>query len=109
MRIQLRDEIFGEMLPYIKDDDITDVNWNGSALWVNSLTRGRYMDESVKLDDHFINQFSNRIANLVNQNFNMSSPLLEAETDSLRISILHMKSLQQGNPYRFVKHRQSEG
>ena len=89
MRIQLRDEIFGEMLPYIRDDDVTDVNWNGSALWINSLTRGRYMDESVKLDDHFVEQFSNRIANLVNQNFNMSSPLLEAETDSLRVSIIH--------------------
>ena len=76
MRIQLRDEIFGEMLPYIRDDDVTDVNWNGSALWINSLTRGRYMDESVKLDEHFVEQFSNRIANLVNQNFNMSSPLL---------------------------------
>lgn len=89
MRIQLRDEIFGEMLPYIRDDDVTDVNWNGSALWINSLTRGRYMDESVKLDEHFVEQFSNRIANLVNQNFNMSSPLLEAETDSLRVSIIH--------------------
>ena len=63
MRIQLRDEIFGEMLPYIRDDDVTDVNWNGSALWINSLTRGRYMDESVKLDEHFVEQFSNRIAN----------------------------------------------
>ena len=107
MRIQLRDEIFGEMLPYIRDDDVTDVNWNGSALWINSLTRGRYMDESVKLDDHFVEQFSNRIANLVNQNFNMSSPLLEAETDSLPSSTTRWRRPE--NPYPSVRRRRSEG
>lgn len=89
MKVQLKKEMFGDLLPYIEDDDITDINWNGSALWLNSLSKGRYCDPLVQLDNHFVEQFSNRVANLVNQNFNMMSPLLEAETDVLRVSIIH--------------------
>ena len=89
MKVQLKREMFGDLIPYIEDDDITDINWNGSALWLNSLSKGRYCDPLVQLDEHFVEQFSNRVANLVNQNFNMMSPLLEAETDVLRVSIIH--------------------
>ena len=109
MRIQLRDEIFGEMLPYIRDDDVTDVNWNGSALWINSLTRGRYMDESVKLDEHFVEQFSNRIANLVNQNFNMSPRCLKQRQTRCVCPSFTMRWRRPGSPFPSEKHPRSGG
>ena len=87
MNLSIVDEYFGELLPYIKDDEITDITWNGRELWIDHLEKGRY-PESLKLSDEFIDIFSTRIADLANRNFNASQPLLEAETDDLRISII---------------------
>lgn len=44
--------------------------------------------EDTILSDAFVDIFATRIANLANKNFNASEPLLEAETDELRISII---------------------
>lgn len=88
MNLAIKDEYFGELLPFIKDDLITDITWNGSALWLDHLEKGRYKVKGFELSDNFIDKFSTRLANLVNKNFNASQPLLEAETDNLRISVI---------------------
>jgi len=87
--LKLNDEIFGELLPYIKSDTTTDINWNGMTLWLNDLKKGRYCVEGFVLSDKFVDQFSARLSNLMNAPFNKHAPLLEAETDGLRVSILH--------------------
>lgn len=38
----LMDESFGPLLPYIKDINVTDINYNGSDVWIEDLNRGRY-------------------------------------------------------------------
>lgn len=85
---EIKNENFGPLLPYIKDDNVTDINWNGNELWIDDLTKGRYMSE-IKLTDEFVDQFSIRISNAENDPFNKYTPLLEADTKDLRISILH--------------------
>ncbi|MGN0292770.1 MAG: ATPase, T2SS/T4P/T4SS family [Lachnospiraceae bacterium] len=87
--LYLEDEVFGDLLPFIRDDQITDINYNGSDLWVDHLTGGRYRVAGYQADSGFLNRFSMRIANLMNRSFNQYEPLLEAETDELRISIIH--------------------
>jgi pilus assembly protein CpaF len=87
-KLSLPDRTFGQLLKYILDDNITDINWS-QGLWVNDLNKGRYKINGFCLDDNFIQQFYTRISNLMNVQFNMNNPLLEAETDNLRISILH--------------------
>ncbi len=87
MNLEISKEYFGELIPFIEDDEITDITWNGKDLWIDDLKKGRYKSD-VKLSKQFVNSFATRIANLANKNFNMSSPLLEAETDNLRISIV---------------------
>ncbi|MDD6043057.1 MAG: ATPase, T2SS/T4P/T4SS family [Eubacteriaceae bacterium] len=88
MNLNICDDYFGCLLPYIRDDSITDITWNGRALWIDHLEKGRYR-EKLALDDHFINTLAARISNMVNKSFNASQPVLEAETDSLRISFIH--------------------
>lgn len=89
----LKDENFGPLLPYIKDDNVTDINFNGHDVWIEDLYKGRYkaMDNGkpLKLTEEFVNQFATRIANVVSEAFNKYNNLLEAETDTLRISIIH--------------------
>lgn len=87
-KLSLPDRAFGQLLKYILDDNITDINWS-QGLWVNDLNKGRYKVEGFLLDDTFIQQFYTKISNLMNVQFNKNNPLLEAETDTLRVSILH--------------------
>ena len=87
--LYLADEMFGSLLPYIRDEQITDINYNGRTLWVDHLKKGRYCVNSFVADHGFLNRFSMRLANLMNRSFNQYEPLLEAETEELRISIIH--------------------
>lgn len=88
MEIKLDNIVLDEIAGYLMDEDVTDINWNGRELWIDDLTRGRFLSEK-KLSTRFVENFSIRLANLMNLNFNKHSPLLEAETDNLRISIIH--------------------
>lgn len=84
----LRDENFGELLPYVQDEQVTDINFNGVDVWIESLDRGVFK-APIQLTDQFVEQFSVRIANMVSEQFNDINNVLEAETDTLRISIIH--------------------
>ena len=72
-KLSLPDKAFGNLLKFILDENITDINWS-QGLWVNDLNKGRYKIKGFTL---------------MNVQFNKNNPLLEAETDNLRISILH--------------------
>ena len=85
---KIKEGDFGPLLPFIRDENVTDINYNGSDVWIDDLTRGRYC-ANVKLSKDFIERFTTRIADTVSATFNQYSPLLEAETDTLRISIVH--------------------
>lgn len=87
--LSINKEFYGELLPYIEDDNVTDINYSASKLWLNDLKKGRYLADDVTLSDVFLNTFAMRIANLNNVNFNKNDYLLEAETDELRITIIH--------------------
>lgn len=84
----LSEDTFGILLPYIKEKTITDIRWDGNNLWLDDLEKGRILTD-IKLEEPFINKFTSRLSDLANTNFNSSSPVLEAETDSLRIACLH--------------------
>ena len=89
MTLEARKELFKELWPYITDDDVTDIKWNGNALWITDLHKGRYVAEDVKLSEEWLKIFTNLIANSVNENFNISRPSLKAETRELRIQAVH--------------------
>lgn len=83
-----KDESFGPLLPYVQDDKITDINFNGTDTWVEHLEKGVYKAD-IELTPDFVSQFSIRISNLVSEQLNKFSNVVEAETDTLRISIVH--------------------
>ena len=94
MILTLDKNLFGKIYPYIEDENVTDIKWNGTTLWINDLNKGRYMaveDDGtpIKLENDWITIFCSRIANSVNENFNISEPSLKAETPELRIQAEH--------------------
>lgn len=87
-RWKFKDEYYGPLLPFVKDENVTDINYNGSDVWIDDLFLGRYCAD-VELSRDFVEQFCTRVADAVSANFNQYKPLLEAETDVLRISVIH--------------------
>lgn len=81
-------EIFGVLWPYLMKEEVTDIDYNGSQLWI-TYENGVRKREALILSPAFINGFSQQIANGQQKSFNPTEPLLEAETDRYRISILH--------------------
>ena len=80
MDIVADESLFKDLWPYIEDENVTDIKWNGSDLWITDLNKGRYLEDSVKLDEEWLKIFTSVIANSVNENFNLSKPSLMAET-----------------------------
>ncbi len=82
-------EYFGPFWKYVQNPKVTDIDYNGRELWITDVENERYVVTDVKITAKFLEQFSHRIANEVSKPFNRKNCLLEAETDTLRISIVH--------------------
>lgn len=91
----LKEESFGPLLPYVLDAEITDINFNGKDVWIEHLKRGIYK-VPIQLSSEFVNQFSIRVSNVVSEQINKYNNVLEAETDILRISIIHPSATNTG-------------
>lgn len=95
MKLELDEKLFKDLYPFIIDDNVTDIKWNGRNLWIDDLTKGRYLS-NVILSESFLEIFTARIASYANVHFNVAQPSLQAETESLRIHAIH--------PYRTGDH-----
>ena len=87
-KVILRQEDFGPFWKYIEDDEITDIDYNGEDLWVKNIYGERKIVER-HLNEPFVDGFCSRIADSVGGEFNPINPIMEAETDKLRISVIH--------------------
>ena len=87
--IRMEPDYFGPLWRYVRNDKITDIDYNGNQLWITDVENERYLIRRHGITEKFVEQFSHRIANEVSKPFNKKNNLLEAETDTLRISIVH--------------------
>ena len=83
-----KEDIFSEIKDEISDDTVTDIEWDGYNLWITQLGRGCYISMK-ELSDRYMDNLSIRLANIMGASFNRMHPILEANTESLRISIWH--------------------
>ena len=95
MKFEPTPEQFGVLWKYISNPNVTDVDYNGSKLWITDFKKGRYEAEET-LTEQFINSFTHVIANCVNKQFNNANKVLEADTKELRISIIHNSAAASG-------------
>lgn len=88
LAIEENEAYFGPLYEFVKDDDITDVDYNGSGLWLTNAQNERFLSDK-QLSPEFVEQFTKRVANTVSKPFHKQQPILEAETERLRITIVH--------------------
>lgn len=79
---------FDVLEPFVIDQQITDINYNGKDLWIDHLDKGRIFYEDFSTHEIFMN-LCQRFSNVVNIAFNPHNPLLESDFKDLRISIIH--------------------
>lgn len=98
--MELGKEYFGPLWKYIANEDITDVDYNGREIWLTNIYNERYRVSQSFVDEHvtaaFVEQFTQRIANVVSRQFNKQNPELEAETSELRVTIVHESVARSG-------------
>ncbi len=84
----LKRQDYGILYPYVVSESVTDINWNGRQLWIDDLEKGRYMANEI-LSDAFVERFTLLLSNVTSVPLNRMNPVLEAETEELRISVVH--------------------
>lgn len=98
--MELGKEYFGPLWKYISNEDITDIDYNGKEIWVTNVYNERYQVSQQYVEEYitpvFVEQFTQRIANVVSRQFNKRNPELEAETSQLRVTILHESVARSG-------------
>lgn len=98
--MELGKEYFGPLWKYVLNPEITDIDYNGKEIWVTNVYNERYQLNQQFVDENitpiFIEQFTQRIANVVSRQFNKRNPELEAETSELRVTILHESVARSG-------------
>lgn len=83
------DSDFGPFLQYVKDPDVTDVDYNGMDMWVTDVHNRKIRVTKEPLSPTFVERFVRSVANAKSFDFNQKHPVMEAETKELRISIVH--------------------
>ena len=72
--MELGKEYFGPLWKYIANEEITDVDYNGREIWLTNIYNERYRVNQAYVDENmtlaFVEQFTQRIANVVSQQFN---------------------------------------
>lgn len=98
--MELGKEYFGPFWKFIVNDEITDVDYNGREVWLTNIYNERYRVNPAYVKDNFspafVEQFTQRIANVVSRQFNKRYPELEAETSELRVTIVHESVARSG-------------
>lgn len=87
--ILLDDESFGPLLPFIQDERITDVDYNGTDLWLTDVNKVKVKKDASLVTPRFLEVFINKVSMAVERQFNPANPILEAESDELRITAVH--------------------
>lgn len=98
--MELGKECFGPLWKYVDDPNITDIDYNGTEIWITNVLNERYQLHHSYVEEYitpaFVEQFTQRIANIVSRQFNKRNPELEAETSELRVTILHESVARSG-------------
>ena len=98
--MELGREYFGPLWEYVADETITDIDYNGTEVWITNIQNERYQLDPAYVEENitpsFVEQFTQRIANVVSRQFNKRNPELEAETSELRVTILHESVARSG-------------
>lgn len=90
---------FGPLWKFIQDETITDIDYNGSDLWLTDIHKVKTKADSSVVTAKFLEVFINKVSMAVEQQFNPANPILEAESEELRITAVHESVTSTGRAF----------
>ena len=82
--------VFGPIQKYVEDEQITDIDFNSkNKVWLTNIQNERWFVEIPELTDEWIRNFAIQIADHEQVEINPLTPVVETETEQLRISVVH--------------------
>lgn len=99
----LTKEQFGPLYPYIEDENVTDIDWDGDSLWITSIINGTKKFEIEGINDEYVERLAQFVANSEGKNFNQVHQVLTAETNTLRITFGHQTLIPSGTCFSIRK------
>ena len=79
---------YGDLFPYISDDAVSGVFWNGRALWIDEISHASYpVKESISED--FIDKFVTMMCTRNGMKLGPSSPTATIRTPAMDMTIIH--------------------
>ena len=72
----------------LKDEDVTDISYNGIDIFYVSNSKGR-KKSNIVIDQQTARDFLRQIANISEQQFSYTSPILDISIDKYRINAAH--------------------
>lgn len=97
--VLLDQESFGPLLPYIQDEAITDVDFNGTDLWLTDIHKAKAKADASLITPKFLEVFTNKVSMAAERQFNPANPILEAESEELRITAVHEAATNTGRAF----------
>lgn len=80
---------FGELWKYIRDDKVTNIDWDNGQLWIQEAGKVRRLVEDHSVTDKSMVDLSIRVGNLSGSNFNKTENIIYADVQNLRITCIH--------------------
>ena len=98
--LKIKDEdiqqTFPEIWKYLKDDDVTDLDFNCGNIWQSRVSRIPEQIKNPVLCESYWEKFSALVGKSVNCNFNPADHTAMADTETLRITCLHKSQSKSG-------------
>lgn len=86
---EIKELLYSSFLePYLMNDDITDISYNGTTLFIQDNKKGRYKAKDQPSQEA-IATIVRSIANIRNKEFTDASPILDTEIDNIRLNAIH--------------------
>ncbi len=77
--MELGKEYFGPLWSFVASNEITDIDYNGKEIWLTNIFNERFRANQQFVTQYmtpaFVEQFTQRIANVVSRQFNKRNPL----------------------------------
>lgn len=100
---QLTRDIFGPLWQFVADDSVTDIDWDGDSLWIEYAGGRKECVCQEGIDARFVDNFTQYVANHVARPFNQVENTLSAETETLRITVVHESLATSGRCFSIRK------
>ena len=74
--------------PFLDDENITDISYNGHTMYVQDNQKGRYKTDFQPTHDEVL-QLGKKIADIQGKEFTNSRPILDTEIAFFRVNFIH--------------------